>query len=155
MDEMLETLSRKTSSLRKLNYIASMNFAFLLIFVVKNAISGVNNYSEEVTFLFLLLMSFSINFVLLFIRDQIRKDGESLYEEVSDELQWSVKEQVMRGESQELTRPSIQWRYILRDFVKNTSLPLGLTSWQYIFLNILVLAFGIGALLWHASQRYL
>ena len=74
---------------------------------------------------FLLLTISTVgSFGALVFRDSVRKGGETLFEELSDELQWHVL-----NDRQSLTqgiegRPSLEMRYQLRRFARNTDLPL-------------------------------
>jgi hypothetical protein len=49
-----------------------------------------------------------------------RKRGDALFEEISDELQWYVRE----GDTESASRPVIGARVVLRSFARGVDLPL-------------------------------
>lgn len=82
----------------------------------------------------------------LIVRDTMRKTGESLFEELSDEVQWFVLHDKGRdAKGLDSARPPLEIRYELRRFARNTDLPLisgsaGTTI--YALLNLTLLLVG-------------
>jgi len=64
-------------------------------------------------------------FIVLF--DMYRKDGDSLYEEISDELQWNIRSiSINEPKDNEITynrRPAMEYRLILRQFLRANDMP--------------------------------
>lgn len=75
---------------------------------------------------FILLSIFTAsNLALIVFRDSIRRVGESLFEEISDELQWFVAGQLSPSKNDSPpSRPPLEIRYALRRFARDTDLPL-------------------------------
>ena len=62
------------------------------------------------------------NILLLVMRDVQKRAGDSLYEEITDELQWSVIAGAMSDRAR--TRPPLAIRYTLRTYSKASALPI-------------------------------
>ena len=139
MDELLKKLSKKTALLRVSGLVASFGLAGLISVAVIGISKTAQIYEDRVSFQAVLLSIFFMEFIVLLIRDQIRKDAESLFEEISDELQWGVQGQISIGSESKLKRPDINSRYVLRDFAKNTKLAFGLTTPYYVYISIFCL----------------
>jgi hypothetical protein len=82
----------------------------------------------------------------LIVRDTMRKTGESLFEELSDEVQWFVlHEKYQLAKGVEAVRPPLEIRYELRRFARNTDLPLisePAGTAVYALLNLALLLIG-------------
>jgi uncharacterized membrane protein len=144
MDELLRQLKQKTNSLQVLSMIFICSLAFLFF---TSGFVFVGN-TRDLIFYEIGWITFGFGLVILLVREQVRKDGESLFEEISDELQWDVKGQVMTGSSADLTRPNVNSRYALRRFAKTSDLPFGLSAMHYLALQAL------GMVLLAVSMRY-
>lgn len=59
--------------------------------------------------------------IMIYIYESFRKKGDVLFEEISDELEWNVKNHPENQGGNE--RPEINARISLRSFVKTTDLP--------------------------------
>lgn len=125
--ELAVALSRlsKISRLMKMisffiGYLTLMNFVLLAtILIVKSSLPA----NEEVIAkaFSLLLAPASLLLVLIYARQ--RKDGDSLFEEISDELEWNIRSQrASRPSSKE--SPALAARLQLREFVEVSDLPL-------------------------------
>ena len=63
--------------------------------------------------------------ILVVFYETLRKQGESLFEEISDELEWHIlAEPSKQSASPTGERPSLSARIVLRSFVRATDLPL-------------------------------
>ncbi len=87
--------------------------------------------------------------VVLFETD--RKEGDALFKEISDELQWNVR--FSGGMSPESAppekRPNLNYRFALRLFAQSTDLPLTPGRYgplAYLLINLMVTSFTIFAL---------
>lgn len=146
MDDLLEKLRSKTVLLRAFGLMASFGLALLvglLIVITLSAGFSITSYREREASVYAVFSIFLFEFLVLILRDQIRKDAESIYEEITDELQWSIQGQIGSESPSDLKRPHVQWRYALRAFAKNARLPLGLPTSSYLLLS--VICFSIGA----------
>jgi hypothetical protein len=96
---------------------------------------------------FLSFIFFAISVFLLITYDKQKRQGNVLFEEISDELQWWTLEKNVSGikkkndsNSLERERPILRIRIALREYVHTTELPLlkGTSSIAlYLLLNIL------------------
>jgi hypothetical protein len=85
--------------------------------------------------------------LLLWQYDNLRRVGDSLFEEISDELQWYILKKYSSPDSEDEVisqRPPINERVILRQYALTTKLPLtnyGLGIINYAVVNILIWLF--------------
>lgn len=114
-------LRRITNSLRILGTIillaTSLNVIFLLLVISKSQLFN------EGMFYIDLLITF-INFVCIVFYENLRKRGEAIFEEISDELHWFIGYREKEPNNISQKRPEFQIRVLLRSFAKTTDLPL-------------------------------
>jgi len=71
-----------------------------------------------------------------------RKQGDALFEEISDELQWNIRgTRLLQDKSLAEERPALQARVILRAFARASDLPLipgRLGPAVYVVVNLLI-----------------
>lgn len=80
-----------------------------------------------------------LTMIMIYFYESLRKKGEVLFEEVSDELEWDVKGNKI-GEERN-SRPEIDARVSLRSFAKTTDLPFIPGKYGpafYLILNIVI-----------------
>jgi hypothetical protein len=81
--------------------------------------------------------------LLLWLYDNRRSIGDSLFDEISDELQWYIASghttNMQHDETKMEQRPFLQERVTLRQYVYTTNLPLGRRRpFYYVLLNVAV-----------------
>lgn len=104
---------------------------------------------ESVIFDFIVLIPVCALFLLI-IYEFMRKKGNTLFSEISDELEWNLK----TGESRDET-PSINARIILRSFVNASELPFFRGKYGagiYLLINVVSLIFSVISLVGVASK---
>jgi hypothetical protein len=89
--------------------------------------------------------------VFLAVRfESMRKSGDALFKEISDELQWYVRFQQKQVQEQaQRERPVIAARIVLRTFSESTDVPLVPGKYGplgYVLINLAMLAYWIVAL---------
>jgi hypothetical protein len=114
-------------------------FTFSQIFVFVYSITMVRQglYLFPSPFQIILFLALT-NILLLVIRDVLKRVGDSLFEEITDEIQWSV----IAGPKSDRTRPPLAVRYTLRTYSKASALPIfdgDAGPAAYGLLNILTL----------------
>lgn len=157
-DEYLATLGRITVNLRTYGL-------YLLLLTVLNVITVVVLASRiGLPFTNIGFLSFEIAFTSMTIlcaalHDTLRRKGEVLFEEISDELHWRQKEthldSVLARPDQE-DRPTLDARVILRSFAYASDLPLIPSKFGpaiYVAINLLLL-FMTWYLNWDMSKHF-
>lgn len=96
--------------------------------------------------LMLFVQVISVACALLFtvLHESRRKQGDTLFEEISDELQWNVRgaELLSEGNAVAAERPALQTRLVLRTFARASDLPLVPGKFGaaiYVAVNLLML----------------
>ena len=85
--------------------------------------SGFASYYKS--FFYASLLTGGLGLILVMFYEMLRKQGESLFEEISDELEWHVEGvRVTDRASDVVERPHLHARIILRSFARTTDLPL-------------------------------
>jgi hypothetical protein len=122
-------------SLSDLRFISRrlQRYGFIaLIFTVLNFASLILNLSlrflplgtlTAIFFAFYLPLIVTVTALVAIVRyDSLRKRGDALFEEISDELQWNVRQNLTETIARE--RPELNARVALRSFARATDLPL-------------------------------
>jgi hypothetical protein len=98
----------------------------------------------QVSIVFVSLIMFEVvNFFLIVIYDSRLKQGNAIFEEISDELQWNINKTSWDNTKTSATaekRPELETRIILRTYARTTDLPLFPGKYGpafYIFLSII------------------
>jgi hypothetical protein len=98
----------------------------------------------QVSIVFVSLIMFEVvNFFLIVIYDSRLKQGNAIFEEISDELQWNINKTSTDNTKTSATaekRPELETRIILRTYARTTDLPLFPGKYGpalYIFLSII------------------
>ena len=116
-------LRRIKNSLRILGVIISLatllhvSLLLLLIFIFKGG-----RIKEEWVFGYLFIAF--IIFVCIIFYENLRKKGEAIFEEISDELHWFIAYREKEPNNISQKRPEFEIRVLLRSFAKTTDLPL-------------------------------
>lgn len=98
---------------------------------------------NDLGFAFCVILTF-INIFLTIFFDYLRKKGETIFEEVSDELHWYIGYEKGNSQNTSEKKPEIKIRILLREFVKTTDLPLIPGKYGpavYIGINIIIISF--------------
>ena len=115
---------------RRLAMIATCSFTFLVSLLVFFAMSflktqGFPVFGDISDILLISSMSFFVNIFLLFLFDLYKKRGDVLFNELSDEYEWRAKQSsVFFADSPPKDRPQLAIRVVMREFIKNSDLPL-------------------------------
>jgi hypothetical protein len=122
-------------SLSDLRFISKrlQRYGFIaLIFTVVNFASLILTLSlrflplgtlTTIFFAFYLPLIATVTALVAIVRyDNLRKRGDALFEEISDELQWNVRQNLTETIARE--RPELNARVALRSFARATDLPL-------------------------------
>jgi hypothetical protein len=148
LDSGLRQLERISGRLRLLGLIiillTALNYGALAFTMLGFALHG---SASLVTFLLMYAVSSSIAvFITIFTYESQRKQGDTLFEEISDELQWHIR-QKHPGVQPVIPddRPSLSARVILRAFARSTDLPFvpgkfGPTVYAVVNIFVLFLA---------------
>lgn len=100
-----------------------LNFGALIVSVCFRffSFSGILNTASRFIIEIYVPILLTLTAVLTIVRYEIlRKRGDALFEEISDELQWNIKRAVSTTEE----RPMLTARVALRSFARATDLPL-------------------------------
>ncbi|PHK15962.1 hypothetical protein VF12_40275 [Nostoc linckia z15] len=134
----LNRLQKIVSQVRILN-ISIVTILFSSIILVISLITTNFNSTSEIMLMFnLAILVPSIGFLFLIYHQVILKRGNTLYEELVDEVEWKYKMSIERFQ-----RLPIQTRVILKDYIKNRDLPfvngqMGTLLYLIFFFLILV-----------------
>ncbi len=138
LEESLRRLERLTRSLRVLGllaFLSTVGCIGLSFFAALNSSHSINflgilvgtlqdkkNYG--VAFVVSLFLG-GLAFAIVVFHESLRRQGETLFEEISDELEWRVQETDHLG-NQAIAeeRPDLRARIALRSFTRTTDLPL-------------------------------
>jgi hypothetical protein len=74
-------------------------------------------WDSGLIYLAIIFVVFSIGFYILYLFNNTRKKGMSLYSEITDDIDWGKKRK------EYIYRPSIEARNSIRDFLHATDLP--------------------------------
>jgi hypothetical protein len=159
---MYVTLGRLTRLTYYIQIVSMSCFLLLLAALLSIALiflrkSGFPIMLNENTIILLSTSTFFANILCLLVYQSLRRSGDVLFAELSDELQWHLTESAADRQissayanrldplSDNIGRPSLSIRIALRSFVKNTGLPLvdGPGGTQIYF--------GVSAILWITS----
>lgn len=132
-------LSKITRYLRLSGYLIFLITSFNLILVLSSLSPGIFPFREAS--MFSLLFTF-VCLTLTIYYETLRKRGEAIFEETSDELQWHIgyRNSLFNKEASS-KRPDLEIRIILRSFARTTDLPLIPGKFGpvlYIGINILI-----------------
>lgn len=144
----LSDLSRKLESLgQRILFASIFNLAVDIIYVGGN-ISAIGQSNEIVVFwgsLFSILLTILLVVFYLFQFERLKKKGDVIFDEISDELQWwainkesDFVEEYLKKMGKKSIRPKINVRVILREYVNNSGLPLLQTAnstFTYLSIN--------------------
>ena len=143
-DDYLSTLSRITVILRAYGL-------YLLLLTVLNVVTVVFLASHiglpfsKIGFLSFGIALTSMTILCAALHDTLRRKGEVLFEEISDELHWRQKEIPIDGvpaRPDQEGRPALNARVILRSFAHASDLPLIPSKFGpiiYVSINLLLL----------------
>jgi len=146
IEVLLEDIHLITIRLRKLGMISFLftiiSFAIVLLFSIQTMQRYYYYLFHLPTEFYALFFIFIIFFGMytLIIYDRMRKKGDALFEEVSDELQWNILQSVKTEKvSDRSKKPTLKARVVLREFITTIDLPLvrgkhGMTI--YFLINI-------------------
>jgi hypothetical protein len=86
-------------------------------------------YLHDTDLILMASFIFFITILALFVHERLKRNGDIIFNEVSDELQWSLESRRFPKSpndfhSEKEQRPNITIRIILRTFIRNTDLPL-------------------------------
>jgi hypothetical protein len=141
LEESLRRLEKLTRSLRIIGLMAFLltigciGLSFFTAFSLSRALntsspSSFSSFSSLDRSTYRLAFSFSLVFggmalAAVMFHESLRKQGDTLFEEISDELEWHVKD-VSIYEKRDVAeeRPTLRARIALRSFARTTDLPL-------------------------------
>lgn len=94
---------------------------------------------------------FSLSIGLLFVYDRVLSQGDVIYQELSDELEWDVRHRYLPQVEPRTARrrPRLRLRIQFREFVSASRLPLARGSYglmAYVLVNVLILIAAVVAL---------
>lgn len=130
-----------------MSYIAMAIFAFLHQHNLKTYRYYTDFYTELETPLLMLLFFFVLfGIIFLFRFSSIREKGMILYEEITDEIDWSRKRKEF------MHKPPIELRIVIKEFLKSTDLPFtsgknGQAIYVILFLTIILVVILIQTIL--------
>ncbi|WNV09014.1 hypothetical protein [Tardiphaga sp. 709] len=115
---------------RRIEKLATFNF-LLLIFQLATLpfqflqLRGLYPPFSQTELLFLSSIFFYMSLIALFMYERSRKLGDTIFNEVSDELQWNlINERSEFSPHERRGRPQLTIRIALRNFIAGTDLPL-------------------------------
>jgi hypothetical protein len=158
----IRRLARITNQIRVLGMLIAATTLISLAFVGLIA-APVSLTTSNVRFLSLVLVTFNTCVLIVLVaREYLVRTGDTLFEEISDELQWhvlgelksssglpfvdGVLDELKALRQQPSTRPPLEIRVALRLFAKSTDLPLvkgSLGTTMYALLNLANFGFGV------------
>ncbi|WP_233846358.1 hypothetical protein [Paraburkholderia sp. HD33-4] len=120
----LDSISRK---MRILGLYAVGLMALLLLLTLMN-LSGKAFFLDfafaRLSLFFSIAAALCI-FIVLVMRDSLRRRGNALFEELSDELQWyAIGDHRGEARSGSTSRPPLEIRVVLRSYARTTDLPM-------------------------------
>lgn len=126
LEESLVRLERLTKNLQVFGLLIFLLtllnwfYLFTILFVSFFA----RRYSPTIIF-FVPLALYTITLMSIFRYETSRKWGYTLFEEISDELEWYIQPETSKPlPSHPIERPALRARIVLRSFARNTDLPL-------------------------------
>ncbi len=148
LDDVLDSLELQTSRLRRLVprvltlTVANILASFVIVLLIAFQIFDVSS-SLVLLFFWLLLGVLSTALIELFRYDQIRREGDAIFEEISDELEWHMKSKNnVESPPSSSDSPNLRTRTILRKYVYTVDLPLAQgnprISVIYAFTNLII-----------------
>jgi hypothetical protein len=130
-DQVFKSLVRLSRITRQMEMMGLFAFILLLsqlvlligLILSSKTSSGFWRYSD---FDFLSSTAFITNITFLFLYERARRSGDTIFNEVSDELQWNLESEGIPSfqPSEPRGRPQLLVRIVLRSFIRNTDLPL-------------------------------
>lgn len=122
----LKRLTHITRAIERLSLIAFLfllaQIAFLIIELL--ALQGII-YINTLPILSISGIVSGCGVFTLFMHEKLRKNGDVIFNEVSDELQWQLeRDHDTSSNRAETERPQLLIRIILRSFIRNTDLPV-------------------------------
>jgi len=122
-----------------ISYVGTFAFALLHSYnAQRDSFYRHNFYTGLETPLITLLITFVVYGILLLFRfNSIREKGMILYEEITDEIDWSRKRKEF------MHKPPIELRIVIKEFLKSTDLPFtsgknGQALYVILFLTIIL-----------------
>lgn len=138
LDSSLDKLSRMTSRLSQLGLLLAAITGVNVLFCLFLSMSGIRFADRLMLTATLALPAF----ILAGYFERLRKIGDVLFLEISDELQWNIRSKEMRSEeSAARERPKLDVRITLRSFARASDLPLIPGKFGpaiYIAINVLI-----------------
>ncbi|HXQ72190.1 MAG TPA: hypothetical protein VN844_16965 [Pyrinomonadaceae bacterium] len=143
----LSDLSSITLLLQRYGFIALVftvfNLALLILTSSLRLLPIVGALASVVITFYLPLIATLIAVVAIVRYETLRKRGDALFEEISDELQWNLRQNVTETIARE--RPELNARVALRSFARATDLPLIPGRYGpviYVAINLVILFVG-------------
>ena|SRR5437899_12235401 len=116
-------------------------FFLTLISVILVVFGPVERHFVKALFFVLPILTSVAAMALLAVRDHIRRQGDALFEEITDELHWDVRREYYSqspgGDAS--ARPDLKVRLVLRRYAQSTDMPLvpgSLGATVYASLNL-------------------
>lgn len=140
--------TQSTSSMVSIVTLVHVSFALALAFYFSTPLYMIRGYSVNLFVLIFLEIGLLVSSILvLLLYDRSISRGDAIYQEISDELEWQVKDlasnkdQKVHVYSSSKDRPGLSVRLALRDFVLAARLPLVRGSQggaYYLFINMAI-----------------
>jgi len=134
-------LKKATVQLRIIGFIifsiTSINILFLLLCLIEGK-STLEHWVYSI-----IALTFG-NFILTIYFEYLRKRGEAVFEEISDDLHWYIGYKKENSKENSEKKPGLEIRVLLRSFAKITDLPLIPGRFGpaiYIGINIVLITF--------------
>lgn len=121
--------------------LALMILPFIAVAVGERALVKSSLVGSSVSFVFLI--------IALFAYDQLKRRGDVIFEELSNELQWSLDQDVQRKAA------SLDIRVLMRHYVFSSDLPLTRGPYGmglYLALGVILWLAGFSVYLWFVQQ---
>lgn len=125
LDSSIRRLNFFARQLRSVGFVVTMASSFLLVIV---AVTFLNLFRSNAPlnreiYPLIAIAVLTANLFLLVMRDSLKKRGDALFEELSDELQWHALGKISNEKLAE-SRPRLSIRVALRTYARTTDLPL-------------------------------
>ncbi len=145
----LDKIHNVLGKLQTVSYRLRMFGMYVSIFTAGSFVSSLLSFPSIYYFppyimLPLFFSFFAASFLLLIYYDRLRRRGDAIFEELSDELQWNLTRSFKSEAPRDTSRPDLEARVLLREYINTIDLPLtrgkqGITIYTAINLLSLIL----------------
>lgn len=122
LEDSLRRLAQLTSRLRKLG-------TAIVVLTFGSAIAYAGLMSGRLTGSSMIVCGIAavaavLGFLSVIVFDATRRRGDTLFDEISDELQWNIRQNAEARSDNYSIAPEFNVRVMMRDFIRATDLPL-------------------------------